>query len=102
MYKAVLALTVFFSAPLAQAQITCMGFLPETTVLCDGNGVLNKVHGEEEARCGAGRDGQLNDTIQIYKVDGPTWREPGDGAEITFLMESGESVTLTHCQEIEI
>ncbi len=101
MFKAA-AITLVFAATPALAQVQCMGFLPETTVLCEEGGVLNKVHGYEEPSCGAGRDGVLNETIPIRQVDGPTWMGGDENAQVTFVDPDGHSVTFKNCVEVEI
>lgn len=100
MSKALLGLGILLASPTSYAQVTCLGFLPETTVLCEDGGETHKVHGFEELSCGAGRDGILNESVPIYGVDGPTWTNPDETAEISFRMGDGQPVTLRNCVEI--
>lgn len=90
--------TMVFSS-VASAQVTCLGFAPEVTVVCKDSGGAQKIHAWEEEDCGLGRVGMLNDQDMIEKVEGPYRQEIDGPAAVTFLY-NGESVTLSDCKEI--
>jgi hypothetical protein len=94
MLKALFTLFLVWVPITAQAEVNCLGFMPAVVLSCVEGGVINKVEGFEEASCGAGRDGLLNDKIQIFSVDGPTWYGDSPDAEVSFLNADGEPITM--------
>lgn len=99
MGKIVLSIAAWTLSPTAYAQVSCLGFAPEITVVCTDAGGAQKIHAWEEEDCGVGRVGELNDEVLVEHVEGP-YRQALDGpAAVTFL-HNGESVTLTNCKEL--
>ncbi len=101
MFKmATLFALVFPFTAMAENEMQCMGFQPEAKVACQVDGNTYKVHAFEEASCGQGRDGTLNDQIPIKNVQGPTWYDIDGPAEVSFRSTDGEPVTMQNCTEV--
>ena len=99
MLKLVAAFVIAGSSLPVWAQMVCLGFHPEANLECEDGGETYKVHAFEDVRCGAGRDGVLNDSVPIQDVDGPTWTDSNELAQVTFKL-NGETVTLDRCAEV--
>jgi len=83
------------------SDVECLGFLPAFTLTCMEGGVVNRVEGFEERRCGEGRDGLLNDAVAIFSVAAPTWYGTDANAEVSFVIDDGATVTLTGCSLVD-
>lgn len=104
MWKSFLVLVLMVTAQVVMAdedgKAVCLGFRPETTLICEDGKVVYKIHAFEEVRCGAGRDGVLNDIDPIQNVDGPNWTDGDELAFVTFIDPSGVERTLHGCREL--
>ena len=97
MLNMVVGLLMMFPLAAMANDFVCMGFQPEATMYCDDGGEHHKVHAFEEVRCAAGRDGVVNDTIPVENVEGPTWYDGEELAQVSFTTPQGDPVTLKNC-----
>lgn len=96
---AILVLGSSFSVFAADEELVCQGFFPEAKLECFEGAKTHIVHAFEEAQCGKGRNGLLDNSVPIQEVDGPLWTDGNPHAQVSFQL-NGETVFLKTCDEI--